>query len=124
MRVAVYLHPDHPHAGVDAEGNRAEEPVVLAFRLGRIEEGVHNAPIGHPAIPLDDFVKGLVAEARAEYPDAMDVRVERLIDNGDGTGRWIPDDEYNPDAHTAVGPGNIKSTEVHVTSEQSAGGGA
>lgn len=120
MRVAVYLPKGHPEAGVDPEsGQPVEEPREFAYRLGRIEEGVHNAPIGHPEIPFEEFVNGLAEQARQEYPDAR-VVIEKMIDNGDRTAAWIAAEEFDPEKHTPMGAGNIKATEIHVTNEQDA----
>jgi hypothetical protein len=112
MRVAVHIPPDHPEHGGGVEGN-----AVVAYRLGRIEDGVHNAPIGHDPVPLEEFTQKLLEQARAEFP-GCDVRLERLIDNGDGTSSWIDAEEFDPDIHTAQGAGNTKSAEIHVTNEQ------
>lgn len=118
MRVAVHIPPDHPEHGGGVEGN-----AVIAYRLGRIEDGVHNAPIGYDLVPFDEFVQGLFAKAQAEYPDC-EVRVERLIDNGDNTSTWISAEEFDPELHTPQGAGNIVTGEFHVTSEQQTGGEA
>lgn len=107
MRIAVTCPDDHS----------VSPGATFAYALGRIEEGVHNAPPGHPAQELEDYVLGLVEQARAEFP-GHEVRVERLVDRGDGTGEWIAADEFDPKVHTSVGPGNVKSTQMHVTSEQ------
>lgn len=115
MRVAVYLPLDHPE-----HGGESEKPVAVAYRLGRIEPGVHNAPLGHPEIPFEEFVLGLVEQAKAEYPDAQ-VELERLVDKGDGTAEWIPSREFDPNLHTPQGAGNVRSGEFTATSEQQAG---
>jgi hypothetical protein len=108
----VHFPPEH---ALNAAG---EEPAVVAYKLGRIEDGVHNAPVGHEPVALDEFVNGLVAQAQAEYPDAT-IAVERLVDNGDGTSRWIPADQFDPEQHTPVGPGNQVARDV--TTDLSAG---
>lgn len=109
MRVAVLLPPDHPEHGGGTDG-----PATVAYNLGRIEDGVHNAPLGHDPVPLDDFVQGMVERAKADYPDA-EVRVERLVDNGDGTSSWVPADEFDPETHTAQGPGEYTTAVISPT---------
>ena len=106
-RVAV-TSPDDPSA-------------TFAYRLGRIDPGVHNHEL-HTGrtTPIDEFIAGLVEQAQAEYPD-HEVRVERIVVDGDAA-TWIPDDEFDPERHTAVEPGVEKQATIHVTSEQQTGG--
>lgn len=113
MRVAVHFSDDHPLAQGDG-------PHVAAYKLGRIEDGVHNAPVGHPEVPLDEFLANLVSQAREEYPDAQ-VVVERLVDNGDETSSWIPADEFDPEVHQPVGAGAQLARDL--TAEQTASSG-
>lgn len=115
MRVAVHLPPDHPEHGGGVEGS-----AVIAYRLGRIEEGVHNAPIGHEPVPISDFVVALFKQAQAEYPGA-EVRLERLVDNGDGTSSWVDAQEFDPEVHTPQGPGNVHTGEFLATNDQQGG---
>ena len=115
MRVAVHFPAEHPLSG--------GEDSVAAFRLGRIEDGVHNAPVGHAPVPLDEFVTRLVKQAQEEYPDA-DVVVERLIDNGDETSSWIPAEDFDPDEHTPVGSGQTVQREVTGSLSATSEGGA
>lgn len=96
MRIAVHFPAEHPESG--------GEEAVVAYRLGRIEDGVHNAPVGHDEVPLDEYLTRLVKQAQAEYPDC-EVVIERLVDNGDDTSRWIPATEFDPEEHQPVGPG-------------------
>jgi hypothetical protein len=107
MRVAVHFPDDHPLAQDGA--------AVVAYRLGRVEDGVHNAPVGHDPVPLDEFLTRLVRDAREEFPDA-DVVIERLIDNGDGTSGWIPAEEFDPEEHTPVGAGVTVEREANAKS--------
>lgn len=103
MRVAVHLKADDPQSG--------GEDTVVAYRLGRVEDGVHNQPAGFEPIALEDYVSQLVDAAKAEYPDA-EVVVERLVDNGDDTSRWIPAEEFDPEQHTPAGAGKSVHREV------------
>lgn len=106
MRIAVHFPDGHPLA--------PEGPAVAAYKLGRIEDGVHNAPVGHAAVPLHEFLIGLLKEAQAEYPEC-EVKIERLIDNGDETSRWISADEFDPEKHTPVGAGASIAREIGVS---------
>lgn len=109
MRVAVQCPDDHP----------VSPGAVFAFRLGRIEDGVHNHVLHTgETVPLQDFVAGLVGLAKEEFPGHT-VRIERLVDSGDGTSRWVPADEFDPEQHTPAPPGgSSKSAEINVTSAQ------
>ena len=111
MRVAVHLPDDHPHGGG-----------VVAYKLGRIRDGVDNHVLHTgETVPLDEFVAGLVKQAHEEYPeDGVEVRVERLVDNGDGTMSWVDAEDFDPDEHAEAGEGDSKSTEVHVESRTEA----
>lgn len=126
MRIAVYYPAGHPAVGVYPEGHpqagQPAEPTAFAYRLGRIEDGVHNHVLHTgETIPLQEFVGGLVAQAKAEHPDAQ-VVVERLVDNGDETSRWIAADQLSAE-HTPAPPGGAAAaaTEISVSSEQAAG---
>lgn len=124
MRVAVHFAAGHPLArgdGPDLEPH--DGPAVVAYKLGRIEDGVHNAPIGHEQIPLEDFIRALLKQAQAEYPHHLvtqdetvenRISVERLVRDGD-EGRWIPADQFDPERHEAVGPGQQITRELGVT---------
>lgn len=110
MRVAVICPDDHP----------VSPGAVFAYRLGRIEDGVHNHVIHTGEVtPVEEFAAGLVEQAKREYPDHT-VRIERLVDNGDNTGTWVPLEELT-DEHKLHAPGGIKSADFHVTSEQTGG---
>lgn len=114
MRVAVYLPPDHP-----AHGGGVEGPAVSAYRLGRIRDGVDNFYVhSGQTIPIDQFVAGLIAQAQAEFPTA-EVKLERLVDNGDGTGTWVPDEQYDPALHTPAPSGESTATEINVQAKAS-----
>lgn len=113
MRVAVQCPDDHP----------VSPGAVFAFRLGRIEDGVHNSLIHTgETIPLDEFTDALVKQAQVEYPDHI-IRVERLVQKPDSPGEsyWVPIEEFDPEKHTPVGAGNQLSTEVHVNAGQNGG---
>jgi hypothetical protein len=85
---------------------------VAAFRLGRIEEGVHNAPVGHDPVPLEDFLARLVQQAQAEFPECQ-VVLERLVHSDvDGESEWIPADEFDPAEHSPVGAGVTQGAEI------------
>lgn len=128
MRVAVYLPAGHPEVGVYPEGHERAgeqaEPTPFAYNLGRIEEGVHNAPPGFEPVPYFEYVQAVLARARQDYPDAEKIVVERLVQSAENPdeGAWIAADEFDPAVHAPVGPGNVKSKEVHVTSDQQTGG--
>lgn len=109
MRIAVHFPKDHP----------VSPGAVVAYRLGRIVDGVHNHVMHEGVtVPLDEFVGGLVAQARAEFPDC-DVRIERLIEHGEGEGRWIDSEKFNPSRHTPLGAGKVlPAREVSVASRQ------
>lgn len=94
---------------------------VVAYRLGRIEDGVHNTLVHTgETIPLDEFLAAMVASARAEYPDAI-VQIERLVDLGDGTGAWIPAEKFDPAVHRPVGAGASIAREVAADLQPGAG---
>jgi hypothetical protein len=123
VRVAVHFAPDHPLSG--------GEQAVAAFRLGRIEDGLHNAPVGHDEVPLDEYLQRMLELAAQEYPGheitqdesvANRISIERLVDNGDGTSRWINADQFDPEQHTAAGAG--AQIQRDVTVNQQAAGGA
>lgn len=120
MRVAVHLPSGHPEHG-DPDN---PETVVVAYRLGRIREGIDNL-ILHTGelVPLDKFVAGLITQARAEFP-AAEVKLERLVQKADkpDEGEWIPAESFNPDQHTPVGAGASTSKDLHVVAEQTTGG--
>lgn len=109
MRVAVHIpagHPDSP-----------DGPAVVAYRLGRVRDGIDNHLIHTgETVPMDEFLVGLSKQAEAEYPDC-EIKVEHLVDNGDGTATWVPADEFDPEAHTPAGEGEAKATEVTVQAE-------
>jgi hypothetical protein len=115
-RIAVYLPSGHAEHG-DPDN---PEPALTVYRLGRIEEGVHNAPAGFAPIPYGEFVERLLEDAKREYPDAQ-VRVERIVDNGDGTSSWIPADEFDPAVHKSTIAGQSRQAEVTVTNGQQTG---
>lgn len=112
MRVAVHFTADHPLSG--------GEESVAAYRLGRIEDGVHNAPLGFDPVALEDYVANAVKAAQDEFPGAS-VVVERLVDNGDGTSSWIPADEFDPEEHTPVGAGAHVEREISASLHASGG---
>jgi hypothetical protein len=112
MRVAVVCPPDDP----------VNPGAHFAFRLGRVEDGVHNHLLHTgETIPMDDFMAGLVEQAKAEFPNA-EVRVEVLVeDGGPEKGKWVTEDEYDPDQHVRVGRGQIRSAEFTAASESKGG---
>lgn len=110
MRIAVTCPDDHS----------VSPGATFAYALGRIEEGVHNAPIGHAPVPFADFVARLLAEARAEFPGAV-VRLERMVDNGDGTSSWIDAEEFDPAVHRSTVAGAPKATEIVAANVQTTG---
>jgi hypothetical protein len=116
MRVAVHIPPDHP-----AHGGGVQGPAVCAYRLGRIRDGIDNFYVhSGETIPLDEFVSGLVEQAKAEFPEpGVEVKVERLIDNGDGTASWIDAEDFDADEHTPAGAGEGKAAEINVQAEAS-----
>jgi hypothetical protein len=97
MRVAVTLPAEHPESG--------GEEATIAYRLGRIEDGVHNL-IVHTGeiVPLEEFLAGLIKQAEAEYPTAK-VEVQRLIKDGEDAGKWIAAEAFDPEKHEPVGSG-------------------
>lgn len=97
MRVAVILPKGH-------ELGAEKHEVTFAYKLGRIEDGVHNAPVGHEPVELDEYLTGLVAQAQEEYPDSR-VEIQRLVQKGDEDAEWIPADEFDPEKHLPVGAG-------------------
>lgn len=109
MRVAVHFPAGHELA--PGEDGQESQGAVVAYRLGRIEDGVHNAPVGHEPVSLEEFVQRLVAQAQEEYPDA-EVVVERLVANEDGTARWISASEFDPEQHRPVAAGQTIVREV------------
>lgn len=119
MRVAVHFAEDHPLAQDDG-------PAVVAYRLGRIEDGVHNAPAGHDPVALDEFLARLTRQARDEYPNHLvtqdesvgnRISIEVLVDNGDGTSRWINADHFDPEQHTRAGAGRQVQRDVSASAE-------
>lgn len=114
MRVAVRCPDDHP----------VSPGAVFAYRLGRIEDGVHNAPPGHEPLPLEEFLAALVDQAVAEYElesrrlgcGPHEVRVDRLVRHSrdQERSRWIPAAEFDPDKHEALGAGVTLSREFTV----------
>lgn len=110
-RVAVHLPPGHPHGD-------PEQTVVVAFRLGRIRDGIDNLIIHTgEVVPIEEFRAGLFKQAQAEYPGA-EVKLERLVDNGDGTARWIDAIEFDPSQHVPAGSGEGRAATVSVQSGQ------
>ena len=112
MRVAVHLPADHPESG--------GQESVCAYRLGRVVDGLHNAAVGYEPVPVEDLARKIAEEAQAEYPTAV-VKIERLVDNGDGTSRWVAEDEFDVAAHKLVGGGEFKTTELSTTTAQNGG---
>lgn len=119
----MHFAPDHALSG--------GEQAVAAYRLGRIEDGIHNAPVGHEAVPLEDYLQRMLELAAAEYPGheitqdesvANRIAIERLVDNGDGTSRWINADQFDPEQHTPAGAG--RQVQRDVTANLAAQGGA
>jgi hypothetical protein len=112
-RVAVHLPPGHPHGLPD-------EPVVFAYRLGRIRDGQDNLLIhSGETIPLDVLIGGLVKQAKAEYPEkGVEVKLERLVDNGDDTASWIDAEQFDPEQHTPAGAGTGAARAIHVDAGQ------
>lgn len=133
MRIAVHFAAGHELARGDGPGlEPSDAPAIAAYKLGRIEDGVHNAPVGHPAVPLDDFLKGLLAEAQAEYPEhkisqdpkvANRISIERLVQSADDPeqGEWIPADTFDPEVHVPVGAGVTIEREVTAGASPAAG---
>lgn len=90
---------------------------VAAHRLGRIEDGNHNYSLHEDRlIPLDEFLSGMIERAKEEHPDAT-VKIERLIDNGDGTAQWIPAEDFDPELHTPQGAGRTIVRELTADAE-------
>lgn len=109
MRVAVHFDDDHPLA-------QADGPAVVAFRVGRIEDGVHNAPVGHDPVELGEFLQRVLTLAHAEYPECEitqdesipnRISLERLVQKAEdpAAGEWISADKFDPDVHVPVGAG-------------------
>jgi hypothetical protein len=87
---------------------------VSAYRLGRIEDGRHNFFIHTgETIPIDEFVQGLVDQAKKEFPDA-DVVVERLVATENGESEWISAEEFDTEQYTAVDAGNTQAQGVNA----------
>lgn len=108
MRVAVHLPDDHPDGGG-----------VVAYKLGRIRDGIDNHVVHTGEMtPLDEFAAGLVEQAKRDYPqDGVKVVVERLVDNGDGTAKWIPADDFDPEQHRSPEAGGGAAREFNVESK-------
>lgn len=116
-RVAVYVPPSHP-----AHGGGVEGEAVCAFRLGGIEDGVHNAAPGHAPVPFDEFIDSLVEQAGREFPEeGVRVVVEVLVDNGDDTASWVAEEEFDPEEHKMTSGGVRKERLITVNSKQRVG---
>ena len=110
MRVAVHFPAGHP---------LAPDGAVVAYKLGRIRDGIDNHIIHTgETVPLDEFVTGLVGQAQAEYPDA-EIKVERLVDNGDETSSWVPAEEFEP--AQAAPPGEAHAADFTAQANSEAG---
>ena len=95
MRVAIHYPADHP-----------ESPgAVGAYRLGRVEEGVHNAPPGFPPIPIEQYLATMVEQAQKENP-GCEIVIERLVADHD---HW-----HCVDCHV-VGTGEEASAHAKAT---------
>lgn len=85
---------------------------VAAYKLGRVEDGVHNSDILTGAVePLDGFVDRLMKMAQDEFagdPSVEEIVLEKMVmdDVVGDTSTWIPVEEYDPDVHTPTRPGN------------------
>lgn len=82
---------------------------VAAYRLGRIEDGVHNTDVFQNHIHIDDFLKKLAELAAEEHPGAK-IEIQRMVlkdggEHGDES-EWIPIEEFDPEVHTPTGAGN------------------
>lgn len=111
MRVAVHLPEGHPHGSG-----------VVAYKLGRIRDGVDNHVIHTgETTPIEEFVAGLVEQAKRDYPEeGVQVKVERLVDNGDDTMSWVDAEQFDPDEHEPAAEGESKSAEINVESRTEA----
>lgn len=106
MRVTVVCPDDHP----------VSPGAEFAFRLGRVEDGIHNHLLHTgETIPMDEFLGALVEQARQEYPD-HEVRVDVLVQNDKDptTSHWVTSDEYDPEVHARVGAGAIREREFTI----------
>lgn len=114
MRVAL-LHP----ARTEEDGTQVE-PSISAFRMGRIE-GFTN-PITAEHTSAEDVALHLIAAAEQEHPEC-EVFIQHLVDNGDGTSRWVkahevPEGAVSPDGK----PVAVKT--LSIEQSQTAGGEA
>lgn len=112
MRIAVH----HP-ARTEPDGTEVPE-TVAAFRLGRIHDVPH--PVTGDLIPQDEIVQAYLEAAQREHPD-LEVKVEYLVNNGDGTSSW----QAQPPADGEESPegANVATHELSVEQSQSAMGG-
>lgn len=106
MRVAVTCPVDHPVS----PGSK------FAYRLGRIEDGVHNV-LAHAdeRVPIDEFIAALVEKARAEFP-GHDVAVERLVQKSDSDeAEWVPVESEAAATQEVAPAGDNTNVEIGVT---------
>jgi hypothetical protein len=99
MRVAVH-HPDGQ---------------IGVFRLGRIVGGVHDTNyVTGESYGVLAVAEVLKAQAEEQAQEGDVVVIERWIDNGDGTSRWEPIDENNPEEPTQDPPPAVISSSFDV----------
>lgn len=92
MRVAV-IHPDG---------------AVSAYKLGRIEDGIHNADFLGNTTPMPEFIDKLVKMAKKEFP-GCEVQVQRMVmveEDGVDESEWIHADDFDEEVHTPTRAGN------------------
>jgi hypothetical protein len=115
MRVAVH----HP-ARTEPDGTEIPES-VCAYKLGRVQD--HTDVLTGKTTSAGDVAELFVEQAKAEFPGCF-VVIERLVDNGDGTSKWVHVDEVPEGAVSPEGT-TVKAPELAVAQEQqTAPGGA
>lgn len=108
MRVAVH----HP-ARTEPDGTTVPES-VSAFRLGRIHDFVNH--LSGETTEAAEVAKVLFGQAAKEHPDCR-VVIEHLVDNGDGTSRWVPEGQV-PEGATSPDGSVVAARELSATQTQ------
>lgn len=110
MRVAV-LHPER------TEPDGTVVPVsTAAFRIGRIEDYVN--PLTGETTPAAEVAEQLLQQAKDEFPDA-EMSIEHLVDNGDGTSRWVHEDHVE-EGMVKPGGGVVAAKDISAEQTQEA----
>jgi hypothetical protein len=110
MRVAVR------HPGRTEEDGTTVPESFSAYRVGRIDD--HVDLLTGETTSADEVAEILVEQAKAEYPDC-EVAIQRLIDNGDGTSKWVNAEEV-PEGATSPDGVVVKAPELVIEQSQDA----